>query len=306
MGKKPKFSILIPVHNRENLIGSAIESILKQTYPNYELIVIDDGSTDLTSKVIASYGNNLTHLVQSNQGPEIARNAGAQESTGDYLAFLDSDDIMLPWALEVYSTVILHFSLPPLVLGSIHYFHGEEPDKPLEEYSLSIEATVYKDFLSKDVAMGLSSSRIVVKRSLFNEIGGLRISSATSFHADDYNFVLRCGCFGPMILVNHPDTIGYRVHESNAIHNVFNMFNGIMSLISAERRGEYPGGKARLLDRYACIGGPVFDWSKKSFSFGFRGLGVRLFFAGLPMILAAVFKKLFVKIKGVKSSIRLT
>jgi len=300
-----KFSVLIPVNNREKLIGQTIDSVLAQTYSKYELIVIDDGSTDRTSEVIASYANRLTHLDQSNQGPEVARNAGAVVATGEYLAFLDSDDVMFPWALEVYAKVILQSHLPGLVLGSMYYSREEKLSELVGKYNGSIEAIVYKDYFSKDVSVGLSNSIIVIKRSLFDEIGGLRRSSATTFHSDECSLVLRCGSFGPMVLIKHPTTVAYRMHQGNSIHNVPRMCQGAMSLIRAERKGEYPGGKTRLLDRYACIGGYVYDWSKEAFRFGFYGLGMHLFAAGSPMIFVGALKKLRVRIMGAKEPVRL-
>ena len=93
-----RFSVLIPTYNREMHVRQAIDSVLSQTFKNYELFVIDDGSTDGTTQVLQSYGTRIRSLRQQNQGPEVARNNAASQVSGEYLAFLDSDDLFMPCA----------------------------------------------------------------------------------------------------------------------------------------------------------------------------------------------------------------
>lgn len=87
-----RFSVIIPVYNQSEYLGTAIESALSQTYPAYEVIVVDDGSTDGSSAVAQSYGHRVRYLRQDNAGVSAARNLGAEAATGDWLAFLDADD----------------------------------------------------------------------------------------------------------------------------------------------------------------------------------------------------------------------
>lgn len=97
-------SIIIPVFNRGKEIGKCLASILVQTYKNYEVIIIDDGSTDNSEEIISQYkeefGIALTVHTQKNQGPQIARNNGAKFSRGEFLLFCDADIIMQPTMLE--------------------------------------------------------------------------------------------------------------------------------------------------------------------------------------------------------------
>jgi glycosyltransferase involved in cell wall biosynthesis len=97
----PKVSVIIPAFNSERFIGDAIESVLGQTYKDFELIVVDDGSQDQTAQRVRQYGEQLTYLYQSNSGVAKARNLGHTHSGGEYLAFLDSDDRWYPRMLEV-------------------------------------------------------------------------------------------------------------------------------------------------------------------------------------------------------------
>ncbi len=92
----PKVSVIIPVYNRAALIGRAIRSVLDQTFCDFEVIVVDDGSTDTTAQVIKAFGNGIQYVLQKNGGCSVARNRGIQEAKGEYIAFLDSDDYWAP------------------------------------------------------------------------------------------------------------------------------------------------------------------------------------------------------------------
>src|ERR671912_965329 len=93
-------SVVIPCYNQAHFLGEAIESVLSQTYPHFEIVVVDDGSTDNTQEVAARYPG-VRYIRQENQGLAGARNAGIRRSNGSYLVFLDADDRLLPEALEV-------------------------------------------------------------------------------------------------------------------------------------------------------------------------------------------------------------
>ncbi len=88
----PRFSVIIPAYNAAGTLARAIDSVLTQTWPAFEIIVIDDGSIDATAAVAASYGEKIRYLRQDNAGVSAARNHGARIASGDWLAFLDADD----------------------------------------------------------------------------------------------------------------------------------------------------------------------------------------------------------------------
>jgi glycosyltransferase involved in cell wall biosynthesis len=126
-----RFSVLLPVYNRENYVRQAVDSVLNQTFSDFELLVIDDGSTDRTPEILKSYGGKLKLIQQRNQGPEIARNTAAALAQGEYLVYLDSDDLFLPFALETFDKVIRATDSPPLLHGSILFFQDGEPPPQL-------------------------------------------------------------------------------------------------------------------------------------------------------------------------------
>ncbi len=100
---EPAVSIIIPTYNRSALLCEAIQSVLAQTCRDFEVIVVDDGSTDDTRQVVAGFGPPVRYVYQDNRGRSAARNRGLREARGRYLLFLDSDDLLLPSSLEMLS-----------------------------------------------------------------------------------------------------------------------------------------------------------------------------------------------------------
>jgi glycosyltransferase involved in cell wall biosynthesis len=99
----PKVSVIIPTYNRANLLPRAIKSVLNQTFQDFELIVVDDGSTDNTRKVVEEFqkgDSRVKYFYKENGGPGSARNFGLKNAKGNFVIFLDSDDMFLPYILE--------------------------------------------------------------------------------------------------------------------------------------------------------------------------------------------------------------
>jgi glycosyltransferase involved in cell wall biosynthesis len=287
-----RFSILMPVYNREEYVREAIDSILSQSFADYEVFVIDDGSTDQTLQVLESYGSRIQLIRQANQGPEVARNKAAALARGEYLAMLDSDDLFLPGALATYDRVIRTFNSPPLIIGSMVYFGQGLPLPAKAPPSCPMEVLRYPDYLSKDVPVGLSSSRIVIQKSVFDEVGGFRNSTPATFHLDDFNLILKTGTYGPCMVVEKPDTIAHRRHEANTVRNLKAIVDGILALVRAEHQGQYPGGSKRRWARYAHVGGVASTYAVRyCWRGGQRKLALRLLLGSAPMVFAAVCKK---------------
>ena len=92
----PRVSVIIPTYNCAQFLGRTIESAFKQTYRDFEIIVVDDGSTDETKSVVTSYGTSLRYIHQPNQGASVARNVAVSQSSGEFIAYLDADDVWNP------------------------------------------------------------------------------------------------------------------------------------------------------------------------------------------------------------------
>jgi glycosyltransferase involved in cell wall biosynthesis len=153
----PHFSVIIPAFNSASTLPRAIDSVLQQSYPPKEIILVDDGSTDGTPDIAARYGNKLCYLRQENAGVSSARNHGAQAASGDWLAFLDADDWYCPDRLRLHADWIRDDSTLDFLTGDYEY--RDEAGKSLGT-SLSQHASG-----RMMLAKAAGSSRVVMDRA---------------------------------------------------------------------------------------------------------------------------------------------
>lgn len=170
-------SIIIPAYNSAQSITRAIDSILAQTYCNYEVIVVDDGSTDGTGEVVRQYGHFISYSYQKNSGVCVARNMGAAKAKGEWIAFMDHDD---QWAVEKLARQMdIVEKYPELVWCSSNYYYDDGHrrtcacDEKRARAKLKGEG-YFKDFF---VAMGEGTIRImpttmIIRSEIFEQIGG--------------------------------------------------------------------------------------------------------------------------------------
>jgi glycosyltransferase involved in cell wall biosynthesis len=291
---KVRFSVIIPVYNREKYVRQAIDSVLSQTFTDHELLVVDDGSTDGSAEVLKSYGTRIRLIRQRNQGPEVARNAALALAQGEYLALLDSDDFLFPFALARYDQIIRTCNSPPVVIGSeIYYREGQPiPAEALVSCPGPVEVLRFQDYLSKTIGLSNFNSKLVIRKSVVDEVGGFRKSTPQTWHNDDLYMMIMVGTYGPCIVVQKPSTVAYRLHEDNAIRNVKAITDGLLRLARSERLGQFPGGSERRFDRYGVIGQRASNWAlRHCWRGGHRKLALRLILGTAPMISAAVWKK---------------
>lgn len=181
----PLFSVVIPSYNRKNFLKKSIDSVLNQNIGDYELVVVDDGSTDSSILLVADYrGKGLTYIRTSNLGVSHARNTGIQNSRGSYIAFLDSDDC---WESSKLEHVLESINKLP----DINLFHTEETWvrhgqelKQKDKYRRYC-GRIYEQCLPI-CCIGMST--LVVKKSLFTKIG---MFDETMPVCEDYDFFLR-------------------------------------------------------------------------------------------------------------------
>ena len=119
-------SVIIPNYNNGHFVGEAIDSVLAQTYPHREIIVVDDGSTDGTADVVRRYSG-VRYVWQRNRGVSAARNRGIQESSGEYVVFLDADDRLLPQHFDISLDAFRSRPDAGWVCGDFRYFGNEPP-----------------------------------------------------------------------------------------------------------------------------------------------------------------------------------
>lgn len=157
----PKISSIISVYNGENYLAEAIQSALDQDYPHTEIIVVNDGSTDNTSRIIDSFGSRVIGIYQENQGLGAARNAGVSKASGDYLAFLDHDDLWAPHKLSCQLQLIQSSALDPLVFSMAKQFVCDRLSSTDKE----------KLKLTQEILPGYSGSALLISQYRFKQVG---------------------------------------------------------------------------------------------------------------------------------------
>jgi GT2 family glycosyltransferase len=246
----PEVSVIIPAYNRAHLLGRTVECVLGQTYPSCHVIVVDDGSTDGTDVLAtARWGNNprVRLLRQENRGVSAARNAGLRAATGDYIAFLDSDDVWRPWKLAVQVACLerlrafgvgMLFSDMDLVddrgavtraaanrtsYGAYRLFSMDEmwaSSAALEELVPGIAAPapglrVYWGDVFKCIAMGnlCPTPSVILTRERARAVGGFDETMRTG---EDHAYHLRTCSLGPVAFLDAA-TFSYRKGASDQL-----------------------------------------------------------------------------------------
>lgn len=168
----PLVSVIIPCYNAESYITEAIDSALNQTYPNVEVIVVDDGSSDRSIEIIQAYGNRVWIESGSHRGACAARNRGLALSQGEFIQFLDADDLLLPNKLEV-QVPILQSGQADLVFCNGYLFGDGRPCRPIKKL-LSLPSPVEADPFLYCLSNGFGTEGSLHRRRYLERVGGFR------------------------------------------------------------------------------------------------------------------------------------
>ena len=197
MKQKPQISIIIPTYNRGWILKEAIDSVLSQNCTDFELIVVDDGSTDNTLALLQAYKGRLNLLQQENRGVSSARNLGIKNSCGQYIAFLDSDDLWLPdklsFQLEFF---ILHREALICQTEEMWIRNGTRVNPGKKHKKIS--GHIFEQSLSLCL---VSPSAVMMDRRLFEETG---IFDENLHACEDYDLWLRTTLKYPVFLLDKP------------------------------------------------------------------------------------------------------
>ena len=246
----PFCSVVIPTFNRADLLRATLDSVLRQDGDDFEVIVVDDGSPEDLSQLADEYRTRITFLRQENAGPSAARNRGVAAARGEYVAFLDSDDVWFPWTLSVYRRVIAECGRPGFVAGCPRVFA-----KPTELEQLSngpLQTLNFDDYLSAgDAWRWFGVSSFVVRRDVFLESGGF---SPNMWHGEDADLALMLGTVAGFEQIAGPVTFGYRQGSGDQLTDDWqSQLPAVQRLIEKERRLEYPGGQKRAVERRRIV-----------------------------------------------------
>jgi glycosyltransferase involved in cell wall biosynthesis len=223
---QPLVTVVITSYNYERYVGETIESVLKQTYPRVEVIVVDDGSTDRSAEVIGKFGTKVTLIRQKNAGCAAARNVGIRHACGDLIAFCDSDD---RWVSHKLERQIPQFQKDPCV-GLVHSgsrcFDAKDGRTLYECWPR--ENTDFHEMLEW-CHFGLSSA--VFSRQALDRVG---IFDETLCGTDDWDLGIRIAFHYRVVGVREL-LLEYRMHESNATLKADSILKNSLRLVNKPR-----------------------------------------------------------------------
>jgi|SRR5687767_4793066 len=200
---RPLVSCIVPAFNSSRYIAEALDSILAQTYPLIEVIVADDGSTDDTAAIVGRYGGRVGHVAQETKGPAATRNLGIGAATGDFLAFLDADDL---WHEQKLERQLDRFTAKPALEACVTHA------KMFWAESLAHEADQYRDNPRSNAIPGYATTTLVARRSLFERIGNFR---EDLWFSDATEWFLRAREQGVVLELMADVLTRHRMHEHN-------------------------------------------------------------------------------------------
>jgi glycosyltransferase involved in cell wall biosynthesis len=216
-----KITVVIPTYNREKLLPRAIESVLRQTRPADEIIIVDDGSTDNTAEIVIPYESRVRYLKKQNGGPSSARNFGLESSSGEFIAFLDSDDAWLPEMLETTIPMFEKYPSAGVIFTDACWRNEQQVLEPAMNHGFRRKAFEKllgiapgfcgcidrKTFRRASFSMCLMlQSAVVFRTDLFRKIGNYNERYRV---AEDYELWLRLSRVYDVAYVDSPLVVNY-------------------------------------------------------------------------------------------------
>jgi len=274
----PAFSIVIASYNGASWLRSALASVFAQSHRDYEVVVVDDGSTDDTQPVLAAYGAQVQVVAQRRGGVSAARNAGIDRATGTYVVFLDADDRLFPWTLRHYADAIASHGAPTLLMGAPALFHDEaELDRHGDTPPEADRWGDYLDAAYTDYRITIGSA---VRREALLACGGFRATAT----AEDHDLFLRLGVEPGFVYLRAPALYAYRQHRGGVSHDAPLASAGIRFLLTEERAGRYPGGRARAPQRRRLLARLVRHGTRRCIAEGAYREAAHLYLRGFVLL----------------------
>ncbi len=231
----PLFSVVIPTYDRRERLLRAARSVLAQRWTDYEIVVVDDGSTDGSAEAMRALAPAARIVVQANHGCSAARNAGTRFAAGSYVAFLDSDDAWLPWTLASYAAVIGEHA--PTWLYASGSAELAQADAVAEEPLAAVRFEHYRAAASRDGLKPLPTG-VAIRREALLRVGGFdeRIQVG-----EDMDLWFRLSAEPGFVRMDAPVAVAREVHPDNLSRDLTRAVASMAELVRRERRHAYPG-----------------------------------------------------------------
>ena len=208
-----KVSAIIPTYNYARFLAAAVDSVLAQTLEDIEVVVVDDGSTDETESLMRGYDSRVRYVRQENSGVAVARNRGIEESRGQYVAFLDADDVWVPHKLERQLAALKKKTGLRACYAAFTLATSELSPTGINQSKR--RASTLEDLLLMGNIIGTPST-VLCERSLFEEVSGFD----TSFnYCADWEMWIRLAALTEFLYLDEPLVL-YRQHDTNMSRNV--------------------------------------------------------------------------------------
>ena len=215
----PCISVIVPVYNTEKFLHQCIDSILKQTFNDFELILIDDGSTDYSGTICDEYAikdSRIKIFHQENQGVSAARNVGIDNAQGEYITFVDSDDYIINYALEILYKDIVNFDADISCVAEGKTFSSVIEAMNNSKHKIWRDVESIRNSLL-DNGYTYSSCRKLYKKDF---IGDIRFENGRKIHEDSF-FVFCCLFKKPVVVLRNANIYYYRNNPESASHSDF-------------------------------------------------------------------------------------
>ena len=276
----PRVTVVIPVYNGERYIRAALESVFAQTYRNYEIICVDDGSKDASATILNEYRDRIKVIQQANTGQAGARNTGAKAGAAEYLAFLDQDDLWHPSKLE--RQIALLEADPEAVMVHCDMDLIDENGNVIQRRVVSATRMSSPKGLTMTKLFGwdpcIYPSTTLIRRAAFCQIGGF--DPDIPWYGEDIDLMLRLRQEGRFVFSEETGT-QYRRHSSNCSGSGTDAMFRCAEIFFGKLKTRY--GKDRrknvLLNRF--LAQIYSDWGKTKMRSGLRGEAQCLFIHSL-------------------------
>ena len=254
----PLVSIIVPVYNGQLFIAEAIESILSQTYHNLEIIVVNDGSTDSSEQVLKPYLHNIKYIYQNNTGIAGAYNTGLKYCSGNYICFLEQDDIWLPHKTAKQVNYLEKTPNAGMVYSQYYIKNSRSTSNKYSISTMDLQGKCFED-LFRRILEGptiITFSSVMIRKIVLDEVGSFDEKLHISV---DYDLWLKIAFMYDIGFISEP-ALEYRIHDSNTSSNVLAAMQDDCYILESWKRNKRVYEilqadlvKTKLWGTYSCI-----------------------------------------------------